>query len=61
MSKRISHEEHIERLILWGEGYSDVKIAKERNVTSQTIQCWRKKNNIPPNYKIIEVRTGKQI
>ena len=61
MSKSISHEEHIERLYLWGKGYSDIKIAKERNVTSQTIQHWRKKNDIPPNYKLVEVRTGKQI
>ena len=43
MTKRISHEEYIKRLNLWGKGYSDIKIAKECNVSNQAIGQWRKK------------------
>ena len=43
MPKRISHEEHNKRLNLWGKGYSDKKIARECNVSSQAIEQWRKK------------------
>ena len=42
MPKRISHEEHNKRLNLWGKGYSDKKIARECNVSSQAIEKWRK-------------------
>lgn len=44
MPKRISQEEHNKRLNLWGKGYSDRKIARECNVSTQTIEQWRKKS-----------------
>ena len=34
MTKRISHEEHMKRLRLWEKGYSDIKIARECNVSN---------------------------
>lgn len=56
MPKRISHEEHIKRLNLWGKGYSDRKIAKECNTSSQNIQQWRSRNNLPPLFKVYDIR-----
>lgn len=61
MPKRISHEEHIKRLNLWGKGYSDIKIARECNVSSQAIGQWRKKHDIPANYKMFDIRNNKFI
>ena len=61
MTKRISHEEHIKRLNLWNKGYSDIKIARECNVSSQAIEKWRKKNDIPANYKMFDIRNNKFI
>ena len=61
MPKRISHEEHNKRLNLWGKGYSDKKIARECNVSSQAIEQWRKKHDIPANYKMFDIRNNKFI
>ena len=61
MPKRISHAEHIKRLTLWGRGYSDLRIAKECGVKHQTIAQWRYRNDIPANYRLIDIRNNKFI
>jgi hypothetical protein len=38
-----------EAISLWGEGYSDCKIARILGVHPQAIFIWRKRNGIPPN------------
>lgn len=61
MPKRISQEEYNKRLNLWGKGYSDRKIARECNVSTQTIEQWRKNHDIPANYKMFDMRNNKFI
>jgi DNA-binding NarL/FixJ family response regulator len=61
MPKRISQEEHNKRLNLWGKGYSDRKIARECNVSTQTIEQWRKNRDIPANYRMFDTRNNKFI
>lgn len=61
MPKRISQEEHNKRLNLWGKGYSDRKIARECNVSTQTIEQWRKNRDIPTNYRMFDTRNNKFI
>ena len=56
MPKRISYEENNKRLNLWGKGYSDKKIAKEWNTSSQNIQQWRVRNNLPPLFRMYDIR-----
>lgn len=57
----LSKSENDIRMILYNAGFNDRQIAKERGVSSQAIQLWRKRRNIPPNYEVINTRTGEKI
>lgn len=57
----LSKSENDIRMILYNAGFSDRQIAKERGVSGQAIQLWRKHRNIPPNYETINTRTGEKI
>lgn len=46
---------------MYNKGFSDRQIAKERGVSSQAIQLWRKHRNIPPNFETVNTRTGEKI
>lgn len=61
MPKRISYEEHNKRLNLWGKGYSDKKIARKCNVSTQTIEQLRKNRDISANYRMFDTRNNKFI
>ena len=61
MPKRISQEEHNKRLNLWGKGYSDRKIARECNVSNQTMEQFRKNLDIQYNYIMFDTRNNKFI
>lgn len=55
---RLSKEEFNKRMKLYNEGLSDCQMAKILNKCPQVIQTWRKRNNLPAHYKIINVETG---
>lgn len=57
----LSETENEIRMNLYDAGFSDKQIAKERGISSQAIQLWRKRRNIPPNYEVINTRTGEKI
>lgn len=57
----LSETENKIRMNLYDEGFSDKQIAKERGISSQAIQLWRKRRNIPSNYEVINTRTGEKI
>ena len=59
--KKISEAEYNKRMKLYELGYSDRKIAKECNTSSQNIQQWRNKNNLPPLFKLYDVKNDKYI
>ena len=56
----LSETENEIRMTMYNAGFSDRQIAKERGVSSQAIQLWRKHRNIPPNYETINTRTGEK-
>ena len=58
---KISVQEHNKRMNLYFLGYSDRKIAKECNTSSQNIQQWRVRNNLPPLFKMLDIRNNKFI
>lgn len=55
MSK-ISVQEHNKRMHLYFLGYSDRKIAKECSTSFQNIRQWRVRNNLPPLFKMYDIR-----
>lgn len=56
----LSETENKTRMNLYDAGFSDKQIAKERGISSQAIQLWRKRRNIPSNYEVINTRTGEK-
>jgi len=50
-SYRISKEEEIARISLWGGRYTDTEIARTLGCTMPTILYWRRKRGLPPNYE----------
>lgn len=60
MSRHILPEEHERRMNLYLIGFSDRAIAKECGVTSQSIYYWRNRNNLTPNYAVVELSTGRK-
>lgn len=56
----LSETENDIRMTMYNAGFSDRQIAKERGVSNQAIQLWRKRRNIPPNYETINTRTGEK-
>lgn len=55
---RLTKEEFNKRMKLYNDGLSDCQIAKILNKSCKSIQLWRKRNNLPAHYKIINVNTG---
>lgn len=55
---RLTKEEFDKRMKLYDEGLSDCQMSKILNKSHKTIQLWRKRNNLPAHYKIINIDTG---
>ncbi len=57
----LSENENNIRMNLYDKGFSDRQIAKRVGVSSQAINIWRNRRNLPPNFETVNTRTGEKI